>query len=109
MSVHSALGPGLLESAYEVCLAHELVKRGHEVQRQVPVPVTYDPVKLDAGYRIDLLVANLVVVEVKSVDKLTPMHAAQLLTYLRFAGLKTGLLLNFNVLHLKDGIKRISN
>jgi GxxExxY protein len=109
MSVHSSLGPGLLESAYEICLAHELSRQGHAVERQVPVPVTYGNVKLDAGYRIDLLVANQVIVEVKSVDKLMPMHAAQLLTYLRFAGLKTGLLLNFNVLHLRDGIKRVSN
>ena len=109
MSVHSALGPGLLESAYEICLAHELTKRGHEVERQVPLPVVYDNLKLDAGYRIDLLVAKQVIVEIKAVDRLMPMHAAQLLTYLRLARLKTGLLLNFNVLHLKDGIKRVSN
>jgi GxxExxY protein len=109
MSVHSSLGPGLLESAYEICLAYELTRQGHEVDRQVPVPVSYGSVKLDAGYRIDLLVAKQIIVEVKAVEKLMPMHAAQLLTYLRFAGLKTGLLLNFNVLHLRDGIKRVSN
>ena len=99
----------MLKSAYEVCLAHELIKRGYEIQRQIPLPVTYDNLNLDAGYRVDLLVEKQVIVEIKSVDRLLPMHAAQLLTYLRFARLKTGLLLNFNVLHLKDGIKRVSN
>ena len=109
MTVHATLGPGLLESVYEVCLAHELRKQGLDVERQVPLPVTYDGLKLDAGFRIDLLVAGQVVVEIKSVDKLAPTHSAQLLTYLRLAGLKTGLLLNFNVLHLREGIKRVSN
>ena len=109
IKVHSALGAGLLEGVYEVCLAHELSKSGLAVQRQLPLPVSYDGVRLDAGYRIDLLVENTVIVEVKSVDKLMPLHTAQLLTYLRLARLKTGLLINFNVTHLREGIKRVSN
>jgi GxxExxY protein len=109
MTVHSTLGPGLLETVYEICLTHELRKQGLGVERQMPLPVVYDSVKLDAGFRIDLLVAGEVIVEVKSVDRLAPTHTAQLLTYLRLAGLKTGLLLNFNVLHLRDGIRRVSN
>jgi len=109
MKVHSALGPGLLESAYETCLKHELVKRGLEVESQVELPVLYDEVKLNVGYRIDLLVSNAIVVELKSVDKIAPIHEAQLLSYLKLSNLQVGLLINFNVIHLKDGIKRMVN
>jgi len=109
MKVHIALGPGLLESAYEGCLAHELRKRGHAVGVQVALPVIYDGVRIDVGYRLDLLVEDAVIVELKSVDKLAPIHEAQLLTYLKLSGKKVGLLINFNVLHLKDGIKRMVN
>lgn len=109
MKVHSALGPGLLESAYETCLKHELVKRGLEVESQVELPVLYDGVKLNVGYRIDLLVSNAIVVELKSVDKIAPIHEAQLLSYLKLSNLQVGLLINFNVIHLKDGIKRMVN
>jgi len=109
MKVHSVLGAGLLEGVYEVCLARELLKSGLEAQRQLPLPVTYDGETLDAGYRIDLLVGGSVIVEVKSVEQLMPLHTAQLLTYLRLAGLKTGLLINFNVARLREGIKRVSN
>ena len=109
MKVHSALGPGLLESAYHGCLLHELRKRGLTVLPQVVLPVVYDGVKIDVGYRIDLLVEDAVIVELKSVDKLAPIHQAQLLTYLKLSDIKVGLLMNFNVLHLKDGIKRLVN
>ncbi|WP_342673663.1 GxxExxY protein [Trichlorobacter lovleyi] len=109
MKVHSALGPGLLENAYEICLKHELLKRGVEVKRQVELPVCYDGIQLDAGYRIDLLVADEIVVELKSVDKIVPIHEAQLLSYLKLSNLHVGLLINFNVIHLKDGIKRMVN
>ena len=107
MTVHRTLGPGLLESAYEVCLAHELEKREASVLRQVPMPVVYDSVKLDAGYRIDLIVNRDVIVEVKSVETLAPVHDAQVLTYLRLSGRRLGLLINFNVALLKQGIKRM--
>ncbi len=109
MKVHSALGPGLLESAYEACLRHELSKRGVTVASQVLLPVQYDGVAIDAGYRIDLLVEDAVVIELKAVEKVVPIHEAQLLTYLKLSGKKLGLLLNFNVHHMKDGIKRIAN
>lgn len=109
MKVHSALGPGLLESAYETCLKHELVKRGLEIKSQVELPIVYDGVRLDAGYRIDLLVSNAILVELKSVDKIAPIHEAQLLSYLKLSNLQVGLLMNFNVIHLKDGIKRMVN
>jgi GxxExxY protein len=105
--VHSQLGPGLLESAYEICLEHELGKANIAVARQVPLPVVYDGIKLDAGYRIDLLVDDKVVIEVKSVDQLAPIHQAQLMTYLKLAEKRLGLLINFNVMDLKTGIKRI--
>lgn len=105
--VHRATGPGLLESAYEVCLAHELAHRGYRVARQVMLPVTYDSVTLDAGYRIDLMVNDSVIVEVKAVAALTPLHEAQLLTYLRLSRRRLGLLINFNVALLKQGIKRM--
>jgi len=104
--VHSALGPGLLESTYEACLLHELRKAGLQAEAQVGLPVVYDSIKLDLGYRIDLLVQNLVVVELKSVDAISPVHQAQLLSYLELSGKSLGLLINFKVAHLKDGIKR---
>jgi GxxExxY protein len=105
--VHSELGPGLLESTYEVCLVHELLKAGLTVEQQKLLPVVYDNIKLDAGYRIDLLVNGLVILELKSVEKLAPIHKAQVMTYLKLSGLKLGLLLNFNVIQMKTGIKRI--
>jgi GxxExxY protein len=106
MKVHSALGPGLLESAYAVCLTHELVKRGLKVNCEVPVPVVYDGVRLEAGYRLDMLVGDTVIVELKAVEALAPIHQAQLLSYLKLSGKPIGLLINFHTLHLKDGIKR---
>jgi len=109
MKVHSALGPGLLESAYEACLAYELRKRGVIVEQQVALPVLYDGVTLDLGYRIDLLVEDEVIVELKSVAKVLAIYEAQLLSYLRLSGRRLGLLLNFNVLHMRDGIKRMVN
>jgi GxxExxY protein len=105
--VHSNLGPGLLESTYEVCLKHELIKLGYEVLTQVALPVVYDNVKLDAGYRIDMIVNNSVIIEIKSVDALAPIHTAQILTYLKLADKKIGLLINFNETDLKHGIKRL--
>jgi GxxExxY protein len=107
MKVHSILGPGLLESAYQACLAHELRTRGLEVATQVGLPVIYEGQKLELGYRMDLIVENRVVVEVKSVEAIHPIHQAQLLSYMRLSGLPVGLLINFNVLHLRDGIKRM--
>jgi GxxExxY protein len=109
LKLHTALGPGLLESAYEACLLHELRNRGLKVLAQAALPVVYDGVKIDVGYRIDLLEEDAVVVELKAVEKLMPIHHAQLLSYLRLGGYKLGLLINFNVLHLKDGIKRMVN
>lgn len=105
--VHSELGPGLLESTYEVCLEHELLKAGLIIERQKALPVIYDAIKLDAGYRIDLLVNNQVILELKAVDEIAPIHSAQVMTYLKLSGLKLGLLLNFNVQDMKKGIKRI--
>jgi len=107
--VHSALGPGLLESAYEACLAHELRKRGLGVRTQVPLPIVYDGVRIDLGYRIDLLVDDAVVVELKAVTRLHPIHEAQLLSYLKLSGHRVGLLINFHSLHLRDGIRRMVN
>ena len=107
MKVHSRLGPGLLESAYESCLKHELQQRRLFVTSQVTVPIVYDGVMIDAGFRVDLMVDGKVIVELKAVEKMNPLYEAQLLTYLKLSGLKVGLLINFNVLHLKDGIKRI--
>jgi GxxExxY protein len=109
MKVHSALGPGLLESAYEGCLVHELRKRGLQVANQVTLPVVYDGVQIDVGYRLDLLVERAVIVELKAVDKIAPIHQAQLLTYLKLSGHRLGLLLNFNVVRMKNGIKRMVN
>ena len=107
--VHRALGPGLLESAYEACLAFELSDRGLEVETQKPLPVVYRGVKLDCGYRLDLLVDDLVIVEIKAVDHLAPIHQAQLLSYLKLSGCKVGLLLNFNVKMLMQGVSRVVN
>jgi GxxExxY protein len=106
-AVHRTLGPGLLESTYELCLEHELRQRGHEALRQVPLPVVYDAIKLEAGYRIDLLVDGAVIVEVKSIEALAPVHEAQVLTYLKLSGRRLGYLINFNVALLKQGIKRM--
>ena len=106
MKVHSVLGPGLLESAYQVCLAHELRKRGLAVRREVLVPVQYDGLVLDVAYRIDLLVEECVVVEVKAVAKIVPVHEAQLLSQIKLGDYRVGLLINFNVARLKDGIVR---
>ena len=107
--MHRVLGPGLLESAYEACLAFELKKRGLRVEQQKPLPLVYEQVKLDCGYRIDLLVEGAVVVEVKSIDAVAPIHEAQVISYLKLSGCKVGLLMNFNVLQLKDGIRRFVN
>lgn len=107
--VHTGLGPGLLESTYEACLIHELAKAGLEAERQVSLPVVYDGVTLDAAYRIDLLVADSVIVELKVVEKILPVHAAQLLSYLKLSRRKLGYLLNFNVVHFREGIKRVVN
>jgi GxxExxY protein len=105
--IHTALGPGLLESSYEECLYYELKQSGLKVDKQKPLPLIYKDVKLDAGYRIDLLVENGVIVEIKSVDALCDIHLAQMITYLKLSGCKLGLLANFNVKHLKNGIKRV--
>ncbi len=107
MDVHRALGPGLLESVYESCLEFDLIERGLDVQRQVALPVSYKQVKLEAGYRVDLLIEKRVIVEVKAVEQVGPVHKAQLLTYLKLSNLKVGLLINFNVDVLKKGISRI--
>lgn len=107
IAVHRVLGPGLLESAYETCLAHELERRGASVIRQMALPVVYEGVKPVAGYRVDLMVDGVVVVEVKSVDALAPVHEAQLLTYLRLSRRRLGYLINFNVVLLKQGVKRM--
>lgn len=109
MKMHTKLGPGLLESAYEACLAYELSKAGLRFERQKPMPLIYEDVKLDVGYRLDLIVENLVVVDPKSVESLPPVFTAQMLTYLKLSGCKLGLIINFNVEHLRDGIKRIVN
>ena len=109
IKVHSALGPGLLESAYETCLAYELEKRGLLVLRQTPLPIVYDRIQLDVGYRIDLLVEDSVLVELKTVSRILPIHDAQLLSYLKLSGRQKGLLINCHVVHLRDGIKRMVN
>ena len=105
--IHSNLGPGLLESTYRIVMTYELRKRGLDVKGEVPVPVVYDEVRLDAGYRLDLLVNDCVVIELKSVEKLNPLHEAQLLTYLKLTGYRLGILINFNTKMIKDGMKRI--
>jgi len=107
MKVHTVLGPGLLESAYQACLLHELRKQGVDVASQVGLPVIYEGERIELGYRIDLLVENLVIVEVKCVEAVHPVHQAQLLSYMRLSGVGVGLLINFHVAHLRDGIKRM--
>jgi GxxExxY protein len=109
IEVHKQLGPGLLESTYEMCLGHELKLLGLDVKQQIPLPVIYKDIKLNAGYRINMIVENKVIVEIKSVDSLAPIHTAQLLTYLKLKDLKLGLLINFNEVKVIDGLKRIIN
>ncbi len=109
IKVHSSLGPGLLESAYQECLLFELKKTGLFVEKEKPLPLVYEEVKLDCGYRIDLLVQKQVVIEIKSVDTLNDVHTAQVLTYLKLSNCKIGLLINFNVTQLTKGIKRLYN
>jgi GxxExxY protein len=109
IEVHKELGPGLMESAYEECLCHELSNRGLAFQRQVSLPIKYKKVKLDCGYRMDLVVENTVVLELKAVDEIHPLHEAQLLTYLKLSKMPIGLLINFNVPILKNGITRRVN
>jgi GxxExxY protein len=107
LEVHRHLGPGLLESTYEQCLAHELKNVGIPFKLQHPLPVEYKGIKLDCGYRVDLLIDNEIVAELKSVDKVLPIHQAQLLTYMKLSGISIGLLMNFNVKYIKHGIKRM--
>ena len=109
MKVHSAVGPGLLESAYELCLAHELTNQGLKVRNQVPVPIRYEDLTIENGYRVDLLVNDRVVVELKAIETILPVHRGQFLSYLRLGGFKLGYLLNFNVAHMRDGITRMAN
>lgn len=106
IDVHKELGPGLLESAYEECLYYELIKSGLKIERQKAIPIIYKDIKLDCGYRADLIVDEKVLIELKTVETFNPVHEAQILTYLKFAEKRLGLLINFNVLRLKDGIKR---
>ncbi|HEX3884007.1 MAG TPA: GxxExxY protein [Stellaceae bacterium] len=107
IEVHRQLGPGLLESAYEECLCYEFRENGIAFRRQVPLPVIYKDIRLDCGYRIDLVVGDELILELKTVERLIPVHEAQLLTYLKLSGLRTGLLLNFNAAVLRDGIRRL--
>lgn len=107
--VHKTLGPGLLESAYEECMLYELKKEGLFVEKQKPMPLIYDQIKLDVGYRLDLLIENKFIIEVKSVEALNDIHLAQILTYLRLSNCKLGMLINFNTLHFKNGVKRVIN
>lgn len=107
--VHSKMGPGLLESAYEACMAHELTKRGFRVERQKPQPVVYDDLEIEVGYRLDILVDDKIILELKAVEQLAPIHQAQLMTYLRLSGKTLGFLINFNVPLIKQGIRRVAN
>lgn len=109
LKVHQTLGPGLLESAYEECLYYELKKTGLEIEKQKPLPLIYEEVKLDIGYRLDMLIENKLILEIKAVDALNEIHFAQLLTYLKLTNCKLGLLINFNVALIKNGIRRIVN
>ena len=109
MEVHSALGPGLLESSYQACLAHELGARGFVVRSQLALPIIYKGVRLETGYRLDMLIEDAVIVELKAIDKLLPIHEAQLLSYLKLSGKRIGLIINFNTVHLKEGIRRLVN
>ena len=107
--IHTALGPGLLESVYEACMVHELKLRGINVKSQVTLPVIYKGMKVDSGFRLDLLVDDRVIVEIKSAEEISAVYRAQLLTYLKLSNIRLGFLINFNVIHLRDGIKRIIN
>jgi GxxExxY protein len=107
ITVHKTLGPGLLESAYKECLFYELVSKGLYVEKERPLPLIYKEIRMDCGYRLDLLVENKIIVEVKSVEALNDVHLAQVLTYLKVSGCKLGLLMNFNVLKVKDGLRRV--
>jgi GxxExxY protein len=109
IKVHKALGPGLLESAYEECLSYELLKADLKVEKQKALPLIYGNIKMDCGYRVDLMINDIVIIEIKSVEKLTDVHLAQILTYLKLSKCKLGLLINFNVKYLKNGIKRVVN
>jgi GxxExxY protein len=109
MKVHSALGPGLLENAYEACLVHELTKLGLSVERQVSLPVVYDGIHIELGYRLDVLVDGEIILELKAAEAISPVHQAQLLSYLKLSGKRVGLLINFHSAHLRDGIKRMMN
>ncbi|TDH27472.1 GxxExxY protein [Segetibacter sp. 3557_3] len=109
IKVHKVLGPGLLESVYKECLYYNILKAGLNATKERPMPITFEEVKLECGYRIDILVENKLVIETKSIDQLAPIHTAQTLTYMRLGDYKLGLLINFNVLVLKDGIKRLVN
>jgi GxxExxY protein len=109
IKVHQSLGPGLLESAYKECLCFQLLKDGFQVEKEKPMPLIYEEIKLDCGYRIDILVNGKVVIEIKSVEELNEVHFAQTLTYMKLGKYKLGLLINFNVCLLKDGIRRIAN
>ncbi len=109
IEVHRQLGPGLLESTYEACLAYELKILGFKFRQQISLPVVYKNIKLDAGYRIDLLVENKLIIEIKSIEALAPIHTAQILTYLKLTDIKLGLLINFNSVRLVDGLKRVVN
>lgn len=109
MEVHTALGPGLLESAYQECLYYKLLKSGMSVDKEKPMPLIFEDVKLECGYRIDLLVENKVVIEIKSVEALNDVHLVQTLTYMKLGNYKLGLLMNFNVARLKEGIRRVAN
>ena len=109
MKVHSGLGPGLLESAYQECLCFELIKAGLYVEKQKPMPLVYSQVRLDCGYRVDIMVERRLILEIKSVEAINDIHLAQVLTYLRLANCRLALILNFNVLHLREGIRRVVN
>ena len=107
--IHKSIGPGMLESAYVHCLNYRLMKRGLNMKREVPIPLIFEDVKLECDYRADLVIESKVVIEVKSIETIAPLHLAQILTYLRFSNLKLGMLLNFNSLLMKDGIRRVAN
>ncbi len=109
LKIHSALGPGLLESVYEEILAYELIKRGLQIERQQPIGVIYDNLKMDIGFRADIIVCDKLIIEIKSIERIAPVHPKQLLTYIRLKDIKLGLLINFNVALIKDGISRIVN
>jgi len=109
MKIHSGLGPGLLESAYQECLCFELIKAGLFVEKQKPMPLVYSQVRLDCGYRVDIMVEGRLILEIKSVEAINDIHLAQVLTYLRLANCRLALILNFNVLHLREGIRRVVN